>query len=89
MTSHRVPTRTWWVGMFLVVCMSLPALAQQAPKSDAELARQGALALAVAHGEKPRYGGKFLSVGNEEIPFYDLHQTSYGQKTRTRLDHRV
>ena len=78
MTAHRFLTRTWWVGMFLVVGMSLPALAQQAPQSDAELARQGALALAVAHGEKPRYGGKFLSVGNEEIPFYDLHQTSLG-----------
>ncbi len=78
MTSHRFLTRTWWVGMFLGVCLSLPALAQQAPTSDAELARQGALALAVAHGEKPRYGGKFLSAGNEEIPFYDLHQTSLG-----------
>jgi len=50
MTSHKFLTRTWWVGMFLVVGMSLPALAQQAPKSDAELARQGALALAVANG---------------------------------------
>src|SRR5229473_1552561 len=78
MTSHRFLTRTWWVGMFLGVGLSLPALAQQAPKSDAELARQGALALAVAHGEKPRYGGKFLSVGNEEIPLYDMHQTSFG-----------
>src|SRR5215831_9841653 len=78
MTSHRFLTRTWWVGMFLVVCISLPALAQQAPQSDAALARQGALALAAAHGETPRYGGKFLSVGNEEIPFYDLHQTSLG-----------
>src|SRR6266478_2869854 len=78
MTSHRFLTRTWWVGMCLVVGISLPALAQQAPTSDAELARQGALALAVAHGEKPRYGGKFLSAGNEEIPFYDLHQTSLG-----------
>ena len=78
MTSHKFLTRTWWVGMFLVVGMSLPALAQQTPTSDAALARQGALALAVAHGEKPRYGGKFLSVGNEEVPFYDLHQTSLG-----------
>src|SRR5256712_11447746 len=78
MTAHRFLTRTWWVGLFLVVGMSLPALAQQTPTSDAALARQGALALAVAHGEKPRYGGKFLSVGNEEIPFYDLHQTSLG-----------
>src|SRR5437867_7860746 len=78
MTSHKFLTRPWWVGMFLVVGLSLPALAQQAPQSDAALARQGALALAGAHGEKPRYGGKFLSVGNEEIPFYDLHQTSLG-----------
>jgi len=78
MTSRRLLTRTWWVGLFLVVCLALPALAQQAPTSDVELARQGALALAVAHGETPRYGGKFLSVGNEEIPFYDLHQTSLG-----------
>jgi peptide/nickel transport system substrate-binding protein len=78
MTSHKFRTRTWWGGLFLVACMSLPALAQQAPKSDIELARRGALALAAAHGEKPRYGGKFFSVGNEEIPFYDLHQTSLG-----------
>src|SRR5215831_4723547 len=78
MTAHRLLTRTWWVGLFLVICLSLPALAQHAPQSDAALARQGALALAMAHGEKPRYGGKFLSVGNEEIPFYDLHQTSLG-----------
>ena len=78
MTSHRLLTRPWWVGLFLVVCLSLPALAQQAPTSDIEVARHGALALAAAHGEKPRYGGKFLSAGNEEIPFYDLHQTSFG-----------
>ena len=78
MTSRRVLTRTWWVGLFLVVCLSLPALAQQAPTSDIAVARQGALALAAAHGEKPRYGGKFLSAGNEEIPFYNLHQTSFG-----------
>jgi peptide/nickel transport system substrate-binding protein len=59
--------------------MCLAAAAQQTTKkSDAELAREGALALAAAHGEKPRYGGKFLSAGNEEIPFYDLHQTSLG-----------
>jgi peptide/nickel transport system substrate-binding protein len=78
MTSRRLLTRTWWVGLFLVVCLSLPALAQQAPTSDIEVARHGALALAAAHGEQPRYGGKFLSAGNEEIPFYDLHQTSFG-----------
>ena len=69
----------WWVGLCLVVVMCLAAAAQQAvQKSDADLVREGALALAAAHGEKPRYGGKFLSVGNEEIPFYDLHQTSLG-----------
>src|SRR4029434_7812533 len=61
----------------LVVAICQAAAAQQAvKKSDAELVREGALALAAAHGEKPRYGGKFLSAGNEEIPFSDLHQTS-------------
>src|SRR5215510_15922470 len=67
---------TWWTGLPLVVGMCLAAAAQQAAqKSDASLAEEGALALAAAHGEKPRYGGKFLSVGNEEIPTYDIHQT--------------
>jgi len=56
----------------------LPLLAAAQQKSDADLARDGAIALAAAHGEKPRYGGKFLSVGNEEVPFYDMHQTSLG-----------
>jgi hypothetical protein len=61
--------------MLLVVGMCLAAAAQQAAqKSDASLAREGALALAAAHGEKPRYGGKFLSVGNEEIPPHDMHR---------------
>src|SRR6266536_140324 len=79
MTYHRYLRPRWWVGLFLVVGMCLAAAAQQAAKkSDADLAREGALALAAAHGEKPRYGGKFLSAGNEEIPFYDLHQTSLG-----------
>src|SRR6266704_3088121 len=80
MAYHRFRTpRRWMVGLLLVVGMCLAAAAQQAAKqSDAVLARQGALALAAAHGEKPRYGGKFLSAGNEEIPFYDLHQTSLG-----------
>ena len=68
----------WWFGLLLGICLPLAAAAQQATKSDADLARQGALALAAAHGEKPRYGGKFVSVGNEEIPFYDMHQTSLG-----------
>ena len=78
MMSRKVLRLTWWVGVFLVVSSALPVMAQQAAKSDLEAARQGALALAAAHGEKPRYGGKFLSANNEEIPFYDLHQTSFG-----------
>src|SRR5882724_185770 len=79
MASHRFLRARWWVGMFLAIGMCLSVAAQQAAKkSDADLAREGAIALAAAHGEKPRYGGKFLSAGNEEIPFYDLHQTSLG-----------
>jgi peptide/nickel transport system substrate-binding protein len=79
MAYHRFLKPRWWVGLCLVVVMCLAVAAQQAAKkSDADLAREGALALAAAHGEKPRYGGKFLSAGNEEIPFYDLHQTSLG-----------
>ena len=66
------------VCMLLVSSLPLGVRAQQAATSDAELARQGALALAAAHGEKPRYGGKFLGVGNEKIPTYDMHQTSLG-----------
>ena len=66
------------LSMLLIVLLPLVALAQQAARSDADLAREGALALAAAHGEKPRYGGKFLSVGNEKIPTYDMHQTSLG-----------
>jgi peptide/nickel transport system substrate-binding protein len=78
MTSHRLLTRPWWVGMVLSIGLSLPALAQQAAPSDRDVARHGALAFAAAHGEQPRYGGTFLSAGNEEIPFYDMHQTSLG-----------
>src|SRR2546426_1548818 len=78
MASDRFLRLTWLVGILVVVGMPLLALAQPAPTSDIEVARQGALALAAAHGEKPRYGGKFLSAGNEEIPFYDMHQTSFG-----------
>src|SRR3989441_8034975 len=70
----------------LTCCMSVllfgsPVLhdsAQQAAKSDLEAAQQGAIALAASHGEKPRYGGTFLSAGNEEISHYDMHQTSLG-----------
>ena len=78
MVSHWFRSLTWWVSLGLVACLPLAATPQQAVKSDADLARQGAIALAAAHGEKPRYGGKFLSAGNEEIPFYDMHQTSLG-----------
>src|SRR5919109_686013 len=79
MAYHRFLRPRWWVGLVLVVGVCLAAAAQQAAKkSDADLVREGALALAAAHGEKPRYGGTFLSAGNEEIPFYDLHQTSLG-----------
>lgn len=38
----------------------------------------GARALAEANGEKPRYGGKFLANDWEPIPFFDMHQTSFG-----------
>src|SRR6266581_4819901 len=68
----------WWLPMLLMVCLPRMVEAQQPAQSDLDLARQGALALAAAHGEKPRYGGTFLSAGNEEIPFYDPHQTSFG-----------
>src|ERR671930_1085231 len=79
MAYHRFLKPRGWFGLLLVVGLCLAAAAQQAAKkSDADLAREGALALAAAHGEKPRYGGTFLSAGNEEIPFYDLHQTSLG-----------
>src|SRR5438093_2203954 len=74
-TGHRL---AWRIGLLAVICLPLVVVAQQAARSDADLARQGALALAMAHGDKPRYGGKFISVGNEEVPFYDMHQTSLG-----------
>ena len=38
----------------------------------------GPLALAQANGETPRYGGTFLSVANETIDQFDMHQTSLG-----------
>ena len=66
------------MSALLVGSIALRASAQQVTPSDLEGARQGAIPLAAAHGEKPRYGGKFLSAGNEEVPFYDLHQTSLG-----------
>ena len=73
--SRRI---TWGASLLLMVFSPLLATAQQGTSRDADLVRQGALALATAHGEEPRYGGKFISVGNEEIPFYDMHQTSFG-----------
>ena len=78
MASYRWLRMTGWGGVLCIVCLPLMVLAQPAARSDADLAREGPLALAAAHGEKPRYGGKFLSVGNEEVPFYDMHQTSLG-----------
>jgi peptide/nickel transport system substrate-binding protein len=68
----------WLVVTGLLVCLSLPGAAQQAPTSDADLIRAGPLALAAAHGETPRRGGKFLSAGNEKLPHFDMHQTSFG-----------
>jgi peptide/nickel transport system substrate-binding protein len=78
MVSYRFRRMTVWCGILCIALLPLLALAQQAARSDADLAREGPVALAAAHGEKPRYGGKFLSVGNEEVPFYDMHQTSLG-----------
>jgi hypothetical protein len=68
----------WLIGMLAIAGLPRGGSAQQPTRSDVEFARQGPLALAAAHGEKPRYGGKFLSVGNEKIPTYDMHQTSLG-----------
>ena len=72
MASHTFHRLTWRISLLAVVCLPWLVAAQQAARSDADLAQQGALALALAHGDKPRYGGKFLSVGNEEVPFYDM-----------------
>ena len=78
MMACKLRTLTWGMSALLVGSIALRASAQQVTPSDLEEARQGAIPLAAAHGEKPRYGGKFLSAGNEEVPFYDLHQTSLG-----------
>lgn len=78
MTSASVRRLQWLLCLLLVVSVPPGVLAQQTRKSDVELVRQGPQALAAAHGEKPRYGGKFLSAGNEVIPHYDMHQTSFG-----------
>src|SRR4029453_3703234 len=78
MTSRTCYRLMWRIGLLSVVFLPFLVVAQQAAQSDADLARQGALTLAMAHGDKPRYGGKFLSVGNEEGPFYDMQQASLG-----------
>jgi peptide/nickel transport system substrate-binding protein len=65
--------------MLVLICVPLTLMAQQAKTSDADLVREGPLALATAHDEKPRRGGKFVGVFNEKIPFYDMHQTSLGE----------
>jgi len=78
MMSCKLRTLTWCISAWLVGSIVCCASAQQTTRSDLEVARQGAIALAAAHGEQPRYGGTFLSAGNEEIPFYDPHQTSLG-----------
>src|SRR6266481_4270257 len=78
MMFRKLRMLTCCMSVLLVGSTVLLASAQQAVKSDLEAAQQGALALAASHGEKPRYGGTFLSAGNEEISHYDMHQTSLG-----------
>src|SRR5499427_9395258 len=78
MASRTIRRLTWGVSVLLLGSIVLLARAQSVAQSDIDWARQGALALAAAHSEQPRYGGTFLSAGNEEVPFYDLHQTSLG-----------
>lgn len=77
MAWRMIGRMVWCMGV-LGLSAAVGAQAQQAATSDREAARQGALALAAAHGEKPRYGGLFRSAGNEEILHYDMHQTSLG-----------
>src|SRR2546428_174523 len=76
MQSGKLRTLTWCLSVWFIGSTAWRAAAQQRTPSDLAVARQGAIPLAAAHGEKPRYGGTFLSAGNEEIPFYDPHQTS-------------
>src|SRR5262245_59883299 len=78
MRSYKLLTLTCGVSVLLLGSLVLLARAQSVAQSDIDLARQEALVLAAAHSEQPRYGGTFLSAGNEEVPFYDLHQTSLG-----------
>lgn len=78
MTFHDIQKMVAFSCWFLLVFGARVATAQPTTGSDADLIRQGPLALAAAHGETPRYGGKFLSAGNEVIPHFDMHQTSFG-----------
>ena len=69
MAYRRFLTPRWWLGsVWSSGCVRLQRRSQSAKKSDADLPREGALALAAAHGEKPRYGGKFLSAGQRGDP---------------------
>src|SRR5262249_39663821 len=80
MTLRPYRPGTAWLSLGLLLTLAGTVLAQQADtQSDAEILRlQGPAALAAAHGEKPRYGGKFMSAGVEATPLFDMHQTSFG-----------
>src|SRR4029450_7838218 len=85
MEGRAMPLRTYrpgtaWLSLGLFLTLAGTVLAQQAAtRSDAEILRlQGPAALAAAHGETPRYGGKFISAGVEATPLFDMHQTSFG-----------
>src|SRR2546427_51265 len=78
MMFRKLRMLTCCMSVLLVGSTVWLASAQQAAQSDREAAQQGAIALAASHGEQPRYGGTFLSAGNEEISHYDMHQTSLG-----------
>jgi len=65
MVSPPFCTLTWWVGLIVTVALPVASLPQQATqKSAAARMRDGPAALAAAHGEKPRYGGKFIQRQN-------------------------
>jgi len=59
MRSYKLLTLTCGVSVLLLGSIVLLARAQSVAKSDIDLARQGALALAAAHSEQPRYAGIF------------------------------
>src|SRR5499426_2335735 len=80
MTLRTYRPGTAWLSLGLLLTLAGTVWAQQAAtQADAEILRlQGPAALAAAHGEQPRYGGTFLSVGVEATPLFDMHQTSFG-----------